>query len=170
MFKKKYLHKNIQKTKVLIIDEISMLSAKTLDAVESIVRYFIDRTRPFGGVQVVLCGDFFQLPPVTKYGSHAENIFARQSDMRKEMEFSVCYLSEQHRQSDNKFLSILDKIRSNTVDQEAIEQLKERFNKKLDCVAEPTRLYTHNIDVDRINNLELAKINAPEKTFYMSTK
>jgi DNA replication protein DnaC len=55
MFKKKYLHKNIQKTKVLIIDEISMLSAKTLDAVETIVRYFIDRTRPFGGVQVVLC-------------------------------------------------------------------------------------------------------------------
>jgi hypothetical protein len=107
---------------------------------------------------------------VTKYGSHAENIFARQSDMRQEMEFSVCYLSEQHRQSDNNFLSILDKIRSNTVDQEAIEQLKERFNKELDCVAEPTRLYTHNIDVDRINNLELAKINAPEKTFYMSTK
>jgi DNA replication protein DnaC len=47
MFKKKYLHKNIQKTKVLIIDEISMLSAKTLDSVEQIVRYFIDRTRSF---------------------------------------------------------------------------------------------------------------------------
>ena len=73
MFKKKYLHKNIQKTKVLIIDEISMLSAKTLDAVENIVRYFIDRTRPFGGVQVVLCGDFFQLPPISRYGSSGQN-------------------------------------------------------------------------------------------------
>ncbi|OQY38175.1 MAG: hypothetical protein B6229_06560 [Spirochaetaceae bacterium 4572_7] len=86
------------------------------------------------------------------------------------MEFSVCYLSEQHRQSDNKFLSILDKLRSNSVDQEAIEHLKDRFHKDLDSVAEPTRLYTHNIDVDRINDLELSKINAPEKTFYMSTK
>ncbi len=173
MFKKKYLHKNIQKTKVLIIDEISMLSAKTLDAVETIVRYFIDRTRPFGGVQVVLCGDFFQLPPISRYWSSGQNgewIFARQSDTRKEMEFSVCYLSEQHRQSDNTFLSILDKLRSNNIDQEAIEHLKDRFHKDLDSVVEPTRLYTHNIDVDRINDLELSKINAPEKTFYMSTK
>lgn len=173
MFKKKYLHKNIQKTKVLIIDEISMLSAKTLDAVENIVRYFIDRNRPFGWVQVVLCGDFFQLPPISRYGSNWQNwewIFARQSNTRKELELSVCYLTEQHRQSDDKFLSILDKLRSNTVDQEAIEHLKERFYKNLDSVVEPTRLYTHNIDVDRINDLELSKINAPQKIFYMSTK
>jgi len=67
MFKKSYLHKNIQQTKVLIIDEISMLSSSTIDSVERIVRYFVDRTRPFGGIQVVVCGDFFQLPPITRY-------------------------------------------------------------------------------------------------------
>ncbi len=173
MFKKKYLHKNIQKTRVLIIDEISMLSAKTLDSVEQIVRYFIDRTRPFGGVQVVLCGDFFQLPPISRYWSGWQNwewVFARQSEARQELEFSVCYLSEQHRQSDDNFLSILDKLRNNNIDQEAIDQLKERFHQPLDSVVEPTRLYTHNIDVDRINDLELSKINAPGRTFHMSTK
>jgi len=86
------------------------------------------------------------------------------------MDFSDCYLSEQHRQSDNTFLSILDKLRSNNIDQEAIEILKDRFHKDLDSVVEPTRLYTHNIDVDRINDQELAKIVAPEHTFHMSTK
>lgn len=170
MFKKPYLHKNIQKTHVLIIDEISMLSASTLDAVEKIVRYFVDRTRPFGGIQVVVCWDFFQLPPITRYWASKENIFARQSDMRNQMEFSVCYLSEQHRQSDEIFLNILNKIRSNTIDEESIQYLRERFHKKIDSVVEPTKLYTHNVDVDRINDIELAKIKATEHSFSMNTK
>jgi len=170
MFKKSYLHKNIQQTKVLIIDEISMLSANTLDSVERIVRYFVDRTRPFGGIQIVVCGDFFQLPPITRYWTDAQNIFARQSDMRNKMEFAVCYLSEQHRQSDGVFLDILDKLRSNTINEDSIQQLRDRFHQELDCVTEPTRLYTHNIDVDRINDLELSKIDQPEHVFYMNTK
>lgn len=170
MFKKSYLHKNIQKTKVLIIDEISMLSASTIDSVERIVRYFVDRTRPFGGIQVVVCGDFFQLPPISRYWSNREDIFARQSEMRNQMEFSVCYLSEQHRQSDEIFLNILNKIRENNIDEESIQHLRERFHQKLDSIVEPTKLYTHNVDVDRINDIELAKINEPESTFYMATK
>ncbi|HKL44295.1 MAG TPA: AAA family ATPase [Candidatus Absconditabacterales bacterium] len=170
MFKKSYLHKNIQQTKVLIIDEISMLSSSTIDSVEKIVRHFVDRTRPFGGIQVVVCGDFFQLPPITRYGNSKEGIFARQSDMRNQMEFSVCYLSEQHRQSDEIFLNILNKIRANNIDEDSIQYLRERFHQELDSVVEPTKLYTHNVDVDRINDLELAKINEPEHTFYMTTK
>jgi len=152
-----------------------MLSAKTLDAVEQIVRYFIDRTRPFWGLQVVVCGDFFQLPPISRYGSGGMGqdwqwIFARQSDIRKDMEFSVCYLTEQHRQQDNAFLSLLDKIRSNEIDEEVISVLNSRLNQELGLDITPTKLYTHNIDVDRINNLELAKISQPEHVFDMSTK
>lgn len=170
MFKKKYIQKNILKTKVLIIDEISMLSAKTLDAVEKIVRYFIDRTRPFWWIQVILCGDFFQLPPINKFWSSSQNHFAWQSDIRKELELSVCYLSEQHRQDDGHFLGLLNKLRSNTIDDQSIALLKERFHKDLDSVIEPTKLYTHNVDVDYINDLELSKISAPEHSFFMTTK
>jgi len=86
------------------------------------------------------------------------------------MEFSVCYLSEQHRQSDEIFLNILNKIRANNIDEDSIQYLRERFHQELDSVVEPTKLYTHNVDVDRINDLELAKINEPEHTFYMTTK
>jgi ATP-dependent exoDNAse (exonuclease V) alpha subunit len=64
---KEYLHKNINSVSVLIIDEISMLSANTLDMIDRIVREIKNDQRPFGGMQVIFCGDFFQLPPVQKY-------------------------------------------------------------------------------------------------------
>jgi hypothetical protein len=86
------------------------------------------------------------------------------------MEFSVCYLTEQHRQQDNTLLSLLDKIRSNEIDEDVISILNSRLHQKLDLDITPTKLYTHNIDVDRINDLELAKINTPEHIFDMSTK
>ncbi|MBU0626523.1 AAA family ATPase [Patescibacteria group bacterium] len=170
LFKRSYLHKNISKTKVLIIDEISMLSADTFDLIEQIVRYFINRTKPFGGIQVVVCGDFFQLPPVVKYGSQTPKLFARQSDAREKMDFSVCYLSEQYRQSDTTFLDILNQIRSNTINEQGIAALRKRFNAKLEGKVPATKLYTHNIDVDRINEAELEKINEDEHTFYRLTK
>ncbi len=147
-----------------------MLSAETFDLVEQIVRYFINRTKPFGWIQIVVCGDFFQLPPVVKYWIQTDKLFARQSDARPKMDFSVCYLSEQYRQSDTKFLDILNQIRNNAVNEESLEILRKRFDAKLDGVVEPTKLYTHNIDVDRINYEALARIEEEEHTFYMLTK
>ncbi len=63
---KQYLWKRFEKTKVLIIDEISMLSSDQFDTVDEICRAFKRNTKPFGGIQVVVVGDFFQLPPITK--------------------------------------------------------------------------------------------------------
>ena len=68
MKSKKYLKTHLEKVKVLIIDEISMLHLNQLNAVDVVLRYFNDDLMPFGGVQVVLCGDFFQLPPIGKQG------------------------------------------------------------------------------------------------------
>jgi ATP-dependent exoDNAse (exonuclease V) alpha subunit len=76
LFKRKYLLKRMRKTKVLIIDEISMLPDYTLDIVDAVCKEFKHADEPFGGMQVVFCGDFFQLPPVSKQNStrHAEPI------------------------------------------------------------------------------------------------
>ena len=66
LLKKKRLKTRFNNTKVLIIDEVSMLHAYTIDLVDKVCKAFKDNILPFGGIQVILCGDFFQLPPVSK--------------------------------------------------------------------------------------------------------
>ena len=111
--KKNYLARSIATNKVLIIDEISMLSAKQLDLVNHICQAFKEDMRPFGGMQVVFCGDFFQLPPVGRNGKDVR--FVTESQVWNNMELKVCYLDEQHRQSDKKFLQLLRSIREGEV-------------------------------------------------------
>lgn len=159
---KSYLWKRIEATKVLIIDEISMLHHFRLDMIEKVIRSLKRSDEPFGGLQVILCGDFFQLPPVAR----ADEIparFAYHSDTWRNMNLKICYLEEQFRQSDATYLEVLNTIRDNNVSDKIIEHLKSRFNKKPNVEAEPTKLYSHNVDVDAENEKELAKIK--EKTF-----
>lgn len=78
-----------------MLDEISMLHAKQLDLVNTICRMFKQSVRPFGGMQVVLSGDFFQLPPISRGDVQAEFAYAAW----KELDPKICYLTEQHRQS-----------------------------------------------------------------------
>jgi hypothetical protein len=125
--------------------------------------------KPFGGVQLILCGDFFQLPPVTRQGE-PETRFIYQSNSWKEANFTICYLSEQFRQKDDSVLSILNEIRSGEVSDDARDLLKSRFNIRTSKI-EPTRLFTHNADVDTLNESELDKLKSDEETdYYMDTK
>ena len=119
------LASRIEKTKVLIIDEISMLPARALSLVDAVRRHIRGQQAPFGGLQVVLVGDFFQLPPVVRRdrdefmlplagGADAFGAeFAHTSPAWEDLAPTVCYLSEQHRQSDAAFLDVLAAIRSN---------------------------------------------------------
>lgn len=166
---KQYLFKHYENTKVLIIDEISMLHHFRFDLLDELARAFKRNNLPFGGMQVVLCGDFFQLPPVTRPGE-PESYFAYRSKVWKEMNLKVCYLEEQHRQEDDLFLGILKSIRENNVGEDSLELLRERYMKDVEVFVEPTKLFTHNIDVDRINQDELEKIPGITKVFAMSTK
>lgn len=103
---KEHLHKNINKAKVLIIDEVSMLSANTLDMVDRVVKMIRRDGRPFGGMQVVFVGDFFQLPPVMKLtpdGRESTKRFAFASNAWKEANLTMCYLHCQHRQEAGDF-------------------------------------------------------------------
>ncbi|HBM45952.1 MAG: AAA ATPase [Parcubacteria group bacterium GW2011_GWF2_38_76] len=159
---KPYLWKRFERAKVLIIDEISMLHHFRLDLVEQILRSFKRNNLPFGGLQVIFCGDFFQLPPVSRMGER-EALFAYHSESWKNLSPKICYLNEQHRQNDESFLEILNSIRENNVSSEIIKKLKTRFGKEPKEEEKPTKIYTHNANVDEENEKELQKL--PGKVF-----
>ncbi len=181
LMERQYLYKRFEKTKVLVIDEVSMLHNYRLDLIDWICRQMKHNEKPFGGMQIILCGDFFQLPPVTRtgnnrtfsdepFGKTVESEFAYKSQSFLASKFTICYLEEQHRQKDNTYLSILNQIRENRVTTHTIELLKSRINVLTDQSGNSTRLYTHNIDVDVVNKKHLDLIPGTSKKFYMTTK
>ncbi len=169
MFEKTYLTKRFDRVKVLIIDEVSMLHHFRFDLVNKVLQHMKGNAKPFGGVQVVLCGDFFQLPPVSRLGE-PETHFIYNSESWKEARFTICYLSEQHRQKDDSVLSILNEIRKGDVSDGTRDLLQSRYNIRTTDF-EPTRLFTHNADVDSLNETELNNLKSDEETdYYMDTK
>ena len=167
--KKKYLTDQFKKVKVLIIDEISMLHREQLDSIHQILSYCLDDPRAFGGLQVVLCGDFFQLPPIGKYGERSSDKFAFMASSWQYADFKICYLTEQFRQSNNQLSLILDEIRSGFVSESSNNLLKLAANTTFPEGVLPTKLYTHNEDVDFINNTHLADIPGMSKIFKAKT-
>ena len=162
MMKKPYLRKHYRNTQILIIDEISMLTADQFDAVESVARQFKASFEPFGGMQVVCSGDLFQLPPINKNGGAR---FVVESRSWKSMDMKTCYLEEQHRHKDKNLFDLLNHIRNNNVE-ESKKILMARPQEELSGA--PTKLYTHNIDVDAMNSVELGKIKGQEFVYYMT--
>jgi len=168
LLKKKKLRERFQKTNVLIIDEISMLHSYRLDLVETVARMMKGNFEPFGGIQIVLCGDFFQLPPVTREGNPAD-YFAFKSSSWDGMDMQVCYLETQYRQTDKEYRAVLNEIRTDAVHQGTIETLRKRYQATFDG-RKITKLYTHNSDVDAINDYELSRLSSEPKHFYMQSK
>lgn len=179
MEQKVYLWKRFEKTKVLVIDEISMLSASTLDCVDRVCKFFKRSEEPFGGIQVIFSGDFFQLPPIEKKKQYEENTiflddeeesgkpFAFKSKSWKESDLKVCYLSEQYRQKDDEFTNLLSEIRDGEVSTKSIELLNKKIVKDID--QDITKLYTHNINVDSFNNKKLQEVKGEEKSYNIVT-
>lgn len=157
--------KRIQKTHVLVIDEISMLSAEVLNMVDRVCRAARHSIESFGGIQVVFVGDFFQLPPIVLRG--AETHYAFQSQAWREARPLVCYLTDQYRQEDEQLLSLLQSIRKNDVDDDIFTLLSEQTDISYTDI-EPTKLYTHNVDVDAVNAAELVKLSGQKRTFTMA--
>lgn len=159
----------IKKTDILIIDEISMLHDYRLDMVDRVVRSVREELdEPFGGIQVVFSGDFFQLPPVNRVGNVAGS-YVVTSEVWQELDIAVCYLKEQHRQDDEGYLDILDSLRRNKMRRHHAEQLLGRTGAEIDDFEEVTELHVTNIDVDRINQRKLDNIDKPLQKFYMSS-
>ena len=159
----KRIAKRFQKTQTLIIDEVSMLDAERLDLLERVARHARGNWEPFGGMQVVLCGDFFQLPPVARAGEPLPE-FAYKSAAWKNMNLKVCYLHEQYRQGDKEFLGILNAIRDAAVDEAVVNRLHQCRTTVFVSIplSRIVRLYSHNLDVDGENQRELARLSGKE--------
>lgn len=161
------LVKRIKKTHVLIIDEISMLDGKLFDMVDVICRTIRGSAESFGGMQVICVGDFFQLPPVARQGEMMR--YAFESRAWDHFHPLVCYLTEQFRQEDELLLSLLKSIRRGEIEDDHYTLLAEQIDIAYEDV-EPTRLYTHNADVDAVNSAKLAELKTSSKTFAMKSK
>jgi len=158
----------IEKTDVLIIDEISMLHDFRLDMVDEICRVVRKKDEPFGGIQLIMSGDFFQLPPINRGDSRAGG-FVVNSEVWHELDPVICYLQEQHRQDDEKLLEILNAIRAGDVRRHHAETLLARAEVFPDDLEQLTELHTVNIDVDKINEAKLATIDEDEIVYTQST-
>ncbi|MBI3306015.1 AAA family ATPase [Candidatus Nomurabacteria bacterium] len=178
-----YIAKRVCRTKVLIIDEVSMLSANMLDMVDMVCREIKQSSEPFGGIQIILVGDFFQLPPIVKRDDflkkqnsliaevglpQSNRIFAYEGGSWQRARLVVCYLSEQYRQDDSDFLSVLGAIRANNILENHLSHINARQIDADDMPENTTKLFSHNINVDGVNNNELAKLDEEAKTFKMN--
>ncbi len=164
--------------RILIIDEVSMLSSQTLGMVDAVCREVRQNQQPFGGLQIVLVGDFFQLPPIQRRADdkNEQMVFTTNNPVR--FAFSsqswsalnplVCYLSEQHRQEDAVFLEFLSAIRHGSIAESHRALLRTRYAKLPQKGI--TQLYAHNEEVNQLNSHELAKLTGAEHTFTMTSR
>lgn len=149
----KYL-KRYNATDILVIDEVSMLHGARLDMVNIAAKAIRQNPAPFGGMQVILVGDLFQLPPVSRSALDVD--FAHLSSSWAELDPKVCYLTEQHRvTSGDMLLDLLGAMRRGEVNEFHEEALRERLQAFPDTTETVTKLYSHNADVDSINQRHL---------------
>ncbi len=179
----KYIVKRVKHAKVLIIDEVSMLSPETLSMVDAVCRQIKDELAPFGGMQVVLVGDFFQLPPVVRQDTETESdpqiTLLNQEDFGRfaygslawvRADVTVCYLTEQHRQDDANFLALLSAIRTNTFNNNHLKLLNSRITTYDTVSQEAPKLFSHNMNVDNVNEKILGTLAGEPQLFTMQSQ
>lgn len=152
----------IKAAKVLLIDEISMIKGELLDKIDVIFKYFRYSDKPFGGVQLLVSGDFLQLGAVFKAGESKTHIFDSRS--WKEANIRVSHLQEIVRQDNaGKFAALLNQLRFGDISN--IGLLNSRIGVPVPPDLRPVSIYCRNVDVDRVNKERLEAINAPSKRF-----
>lgn len=159
--KKAYLRQRWKKLQTLIIDEISMLSPILFDKLEAIARAIRKDDRPFGGIQLVLSGDFLQLPVV------GEDSFCFEAKSWEKCIDTIVYLTEIVRQDDQKFQQCLKEVRMGKLSRESKDLLKSCKNKVLEnnLGIKPTKLFSTNAEVDEKNEEELDILAQDGRTF-----
>lgn len=155
--------KIIRTMDLLVIDEISMVRADLLDAVDSMLRRYRERDKPFGGVQMLMIGDMQQLAPVVRdeewsiLKQYYDSPYFFSSNSLKITQYATIELKTVYRQQDGRFLALLNKVRENKADDAVLAELNKRYipgfvpPKGEDYIS----LTTHNIQAQRINDKEL---------------
>ncbi|MBU6338422.1 MAG: AAA family ATPase [Rickettsiales bacterium] len=154
----------IRKTKILAIDEVSMISSNIFDILDSVLRAVRNNDKVMGGLQIVLFGDFLQLPPISRDNSAFD--FCFNSKAFQELNLKTFVLEQVFRQNDEKFVKVLNNLRLGLIDEEDREILTSRLKAKDQIAAiKPTILTTHNYKVEKINDYELKKIPHSEVVY-----
>jgi hypothetical protein len=158
----------MQQLELLIIDEVSMVRADVLDAIDVVLRS-VRRTfhLPFGGVQVFFIGDMYQLPPVTReeewslISAYYKSPFFFDANVVKELHPVYIELDKIFRQKEQTFVDLLNRVRNNELDEISANILNSRYNPDPNAEKDAIVLATHNYIADSINSSELEKINSP---------
>jgi len=156
----------IRSLDLLVIDEISMVRADLLDGIDEVLRRYRNRYEPFGGVQLLMIGDLQQLTPVVKdvewslLSKYYETVFFFSSRALKQTEMVSIELKHIYRQTDSKFIDILNKVRENQLDDLALSELNKRYVPNFECNDSDgyITLTTHNNQAREINEAQLVKI------------
>ena len=163
----------IRSMDLLVIDEISMVRADLLDAIDGVLRRYRDRHKPFGGVQLLMIGDLQQLAPVVKeeewhmLSQYYDTPFFFGSRSLRETEYVTIELKQVYRQSDAVFLGLLNKIREKKADDSVLHELNKRYLPGFRPKEEEgyIRLTTHNYQAQRYNEHELAALTGQAFSF-----
>ncbi len=161
------VRRKLKLAKMLAIDEISMISAPVFDLINELLKAVRQDERPFGGLQLILFGDFLQLPPVNRDGQLANDYqFCFQSNAWRELNPKPIMLKTVFRQEDKDFVKLLNNIRFGKIDEDDILTLKSRINlpDKISAI-KPTILASHNAQVDAINQTYLKQIVGNSQVF-----
>jgi len=160
-----------KKTHVLVIDEVSMLSKELFEKLNEIGQIVRNNSRPFGGIQLIFSGDFFQLPPVVKSEIDDTEKFAFCSPVWNTLFCNTTFeLTQIMRQKDEIFIRILNKIRNGNIDEEVITTLESRMNLDTTDNIEPTQLMCMRHEVNRINNEQMIELEDDIQVHKWSTK
>ena len=144
-YKKPYIYNRLKKLDVLLIDEISMMDSDLFDLISDFLKIVRESPKPFGGLQLVLCGDLFQLPPV-------KNGYFFKSHVFEDLELRTIELKESQRhKEDLEFIKMLTELRWGRASHDVIESLKKTVENSFEGDISPTMLYSRNIDVDEVN-------------------
>lgn len=156
---------------LLIIDEISMVRADVLDAVDAVLRRARRSSRPFGGVQVLMIGDVHQLAPVAKpeewelLAPYYKTVYFFGSHVLQKTEYLCVELDHIYRQHDTDFIKLLNKVRDNKMDAECLQLLNSRYLPGFKPTEGYITLTTHNYQADDINNARLSELKSKSLMF-----
>jgi PIF1-like helicase/Helix-turn-helix domain/HRDC domain len=158
----------IKSLDLLVIDEISMVRADVLDGIDEVLRRYLDRFKPFGGLQLLMIGDLHQLPPVVKdeewelLREHYSTAYFFGSQALQKTEVVNIQLTHIFRQSDETFINLLNKVRDNRLDQEVMDTLNSRYiaNFQPPPNEHYITLTAHNLSAQKINQEKLALVKS----------
>jgi ATP-dependent DNA helicase PIF1 len=163
-----YKKKNWNNTNILIIDEISMMSSKILSILDGIAKKVRKNNRPFGGMQIVFSGDFYQLPPISSKNNTEQTQFCFENPIWDDLFDKEYHLSQIFRQSNKIYTKILNQIREGHLSKQAYAILQSRLLACPEQLLKPTKILPRRAQVNIINTNEMNSLNSQQKIYTMT--